>query len=796
VWAIALDGSGEKAYVRANGSEPGRVEVEDGNVYETTGHVTAWAAIGGAPGHNGVATQIPLADAKVTDGAANTNHTDILGFYTLGTPDGSTVTASLDGRASFIVNMGTTGAAITASGTAGATTDLVLGSASSDEERLAEVTAYSSVDQVNQFLRDNALPGVDAWAPLITNVNINQTCNAYFDPSNRTINFFHSGGGCYNSAERSVAMHEYGHFVDDSYGGILDGGLSEGWGDLLSCYVRKDATIGPDLLDGQIIRTCDNTYQFPANGSDEVHNLGQAWSGFGWHLRQGLIAAYGDAQGDAMARALVLPGFASNAADIPSAVREVVLRDDDDGDLSNKTPHWNILYAAAQANGLQNILENDLVAPAAVTDLAASNVKATTLTLTWTATGDDGMDGQASAYDLRVSLSPIDESTFPSAAQIATAPPAGAGTAQVLSLSGAVPGTTYYFALKVKDEQNNASPISNTVQVTMGQGTQVYLEDFEEPAPMWLSTGLWHITTRHANDGTHSAWYGNEATGNYDTPGTANHGDLFSPEIDLTGVHGAELSWSELINVESLLSYDTMQVMAFDVNDYNNYVYVLKDTGTTNGTFRSQVLSLAPLDGKKIRIWFHFDTVDSVLNTTEGWFVDSAKIIADEVPPPPAARLMINEVLADPAPGYDANKDGVASTTGDEFIEIVNAGNAPLDLTGVTISDAVTKRYTFPAATLAPGQVAVVFGGGTPNLPGILTFKANGLYLNNTGDTLHFNAKNGDVLDTMTYGTNGGKDQSLTRAIDGDPTAAFVLHKTLNPSAPASPGTRSDGTAF
>ena len=44
--------------------------------------------------------------------------------------------------------------------------------------------------------------------------------------------------------------------------------------------------------------------------------------------------------------------------------------------------------------------------------------------------------------------------------------------------------------------------------------------------------------------------------------------------------------------------------------------------------------------------------------------------------------------------------------------------------------------------------------------------------------------------------SNGGKDQSLTRAVDGNATAAFVLHKTLNPSTPASPGTRSNGTAF
>jgi hypothetical protein len=122
--------------------------------------------------------------------------------------------------------------------------------------------------------------------------------------------------------------------------------------------------VGGDLLpNGDIIRTCANSYVYPPGGGDEEHALGQAWAGFVWHAREGLIAAEGEAAGDARIRALVLPSLPSNAPTIPDAVREVFLRDDDDGDLSNHTPHWDVLLAAANRHGLGFIVEEDLSPP-------------------------------------------------------------------------------------------------------------------------------------------------------------------------------------------------------------------------------------------------------------------------------------------------------------------------------------------------------------------------------------------------------------------------------------------------
>src|SRR5581483_7322413 len=111
--------------------------------------------------------------------------------------------------------------------------------------------------------------------------------------------------------------------------------------------------------------------------------------GFVWDVRTNLMASLGAAAGDALTRALILPAFQSNAPDIPTAVREVFLRDDNNGDLSDHTPHWDALRAAADRHGLGFVVETDTIAPAQVTDLAIATTDATQITVRWTAPGDD-----------------------------------------------------------------------------------------------------------------------------------------------------------------------------------------------------------------------------------------------------------------------------------------------------------------------------------------------------------------------------------------------------------------------
>jgi hypothetical protein len=335
--------------------------------------------------------------------------------------------------------------------------------------------------------------------------------------------------------------------------------------------------------------------------------------------------------------------------------------------------------------------------------------------------------------------------------------------------------------MRTADELGNLSRLSNVVSIDPPGPRDIFTNGAESGLAGWEASGLWHISKRRSFAGTYSFWYGDESSGTYETPGAANQGTLLSPIIDLRGVSSPRLTWREYVDVESLGMYDLLRIEVFDV-DHPDLVLGATKTSTRTPAFQSRLLDLTGFGDRRIRIRFSFDTADAASNRGEGWFLDDIRVFgeASPTPPPSAGQLLINEILADPPSGYDANRDGTASTTSDEFLELLNIGGTPLDLSGATISDSTGLRRTLPPNTsLLPNAVLVIFGP---------------LGLNNDGDTITIRHPSGEALTSATYGAEGGDDQSLTRATDGDSTP-FVKHRTLAPS-PASPGTRSNGQPF
>ena len=177
--------------------------------------------------------------------------------------------------------------------------------------------------------------------------------------------------------------------------------------------------------------------------------------------------------------------------------------------------------------------------------------------------------------------------------------------------------------------------------------------------------------------------------------------------------------------------------------------------------------------------------------------------------------LIINEVLTDGAVDGDPNGDGDApDPMGDEFVEMVNAGDSDLDISGFQLFDTdmpFVARHTFPEGTsIAPGDAMVVFGGGTApddlehaqfqvanaNDPGIPL----GLALNNDGDALTVFDADGLHVATFAYGPGAAleavTDESVARK--PDITGEWMGHTWAagSPDALFSPGTKSDGTSF
>lgn len=135
--------------------------------------------------------------------------------------------------------------------------------------------------------------------------------------------------------------------------------------------------------------------------------------------------------------------------------------------------YGNVFYAAVRAvdeagnmGPLGIVIEIDLWAPDRVTDLAVTHLSGGSVNLTWTATGDDGSTGTATAYDVRFSTQPItDWESFQAATQVGQFPrPWPAGREEQMRINFLVQGTRYYFALRVSDGRNS-SLVSNVATI-------------------------------------------------------------------------------------------------------------------------------------------------------------------------------------------------------------------------------------------------------------------------------------------------------------------------------------------
>ncbi len=99
--------------------------------------------------------------------------------------------------------------------------------------------------------------------------------------------------------------------------------------------------------------------------------------------------------------------------------------------------------------------------PGAIAQLAASEVEAEAVTLTFTAPGDDGDAGTVTAYEIRYRAGVLDEADFATGTPFAgEVIPVAAGGLQEVRIEGLSPRTPYTFAIRALDECLQAGPIA------------------------------------------------------------------------------------------------------------------------------------------------------------------------------------------------------------------------------------------------------------------------------------------------------------------------------------------------
>lgn len=142
--------------------------------------------------------------------------------------------------------------------------------------------------------------------------------------------------------------------------------------------------------------------------------------------------------------------------------------------LNPNTQYWFALKTADERgnwSAVSNIVSattavsSDSLRPAPLA-ISVTATTSTSVTLSWSAVGDDSLSGTASAYQVRWSTANITEANWASATVATGAPaPAAPGTNQSITVGGLDRSVDLYFAIKVRDDANQWSALSNVPRV-------------------------------------------------------------------------------------------------------------------------------------------------------------------------------------------------------------------------------------------------------------------------------------------------------------------------------------------
>jgi PKD repeat protein len=319
-----------------------------------------------------------------------------------------------------------------------------------------------------------------------------------------------------------------------------------------------------------------------------------------------------------------------------------------------------ITVTGGRLNAL-NALEEDTVPPTPVNDLAAGSPTSNSVTLTWTATGDDGAVGAANSYDVRYSTSPITDGNWGTANQAGGEPTPGLpGTSETFTVTGLSDGTTHYFALKVIDNVGNPSGLSNPASETTTTPTNIFEDDFESGVNGWTHSGIWDnwelgwptSGPSYALSGS-NVWATN-LDGNYGMDYMLTY--LTSPSIDLGGVTSAQLTFYHHYHTESYWDGGIVEISPDEgftwvqitpvggypedgLSSYNPLGSVPAYSGYSGVAWHKAVFDISSYAGSSnVKIRFSFGT-DYSVNYYPGWYIDHVTIQGDLAEPntPPEA---------------------------------------------------------------------------------------------------------------------------------------------------------------
>jgi hypothetical protein len=228
--------------------------------------------------------------------------------------------------------------------------------------------AYIFANRAHDRLKtmDPEFTWLDSPVPVVVN-STEGTCNAFAHliPSAPFLQFQISNGLCENvAAIADVVYHEYTHLAT-MYAYLPEWApepFAEAFADYFAASLVNSSLIGQDLFGpGTMLRNLNNNKTWPVDPTcqQSPHCSGLVLSGALWDIRSALINEC-DNESVAVALADSLFHFMRSAKplDFQSALIQMLLVDDDDGDLTNGTPHLELIV---QGFANHNIYDSDFV---------------------------------------------------------------------------------------------------------------------------------------------------------------------------------------------------------------------------------------------------------------------------------------------------------------------------------------------------------------------------------------------------------------------------------------------------
>ncbi len=171
--------------------------------------------------------------------------------------------------------------------------------------------------------------------------------NAFYNNIDKNIYFGNNATFGNLALMSDVIYHEYTHgVVNQVYTSELPyegqtGAMNEAWADYFACTINNNP-VQTEGVPSKYIRYLNNTLRYPDDWIGEVHDDSRILSGAMWDLRTML--------GPDLADSLIIRAMKLEPHSFTGFVEALLTVDDDNGDLSDRTPHFEQIKKAFYDN--------------------------------------------------------------------------------------------------------------------------------------------------------------------------------------------------------------------------------------------------------------------------------------------------------------------------------------------------------------------------------------------------------------------------------------------------------------